>query len=65
LSSRLLIRKERDANGELVRVVIRAGPREIIDEVVLIRGPRKWRTVIGLVKRPPDRKINGVRHVEQ
>jgi hypothetical protein len=60
-AQRLDIRRERDAAGNVVRIVVRAGAGQVIDEVVWIRGPKKWRCAIGLVKANPQRRTNGVR----
>ncbi len=53
------IRREHDSAGRVVRIIVRAPPGQMIDEVVWIRGPKKWRCAIGLVKANPPRKSDG------
>jgi hypothetical protein len=53
------VRREHDGAGRVVRIIVRAPAGQVIDEVILVRGPRKWRTVIGLVKASPPRRSNG------
>jgi hypothetical protein len=52
-------RCERDGDGNIIRLVVRAPEGSVIDEVVWIRGKTKWRCVVGLAKvsrRPARRK---------
>jgi len=57
---KLEIRRERGADGNLTRIVIRAPEGSAIDEVVYVldRKAKRWRCIVGLAKvsRRPRKK---------